>query len=151
MNTLAVSLVKGDLPWFGLVRDVEDFESGLGFLFRFVALVVDQHLIAAHANFVGVNPFRHFELSDCFTQLIAFFAFDDGCAVRWVYVADVGIAVFDDYGASARKVRPADLFNVLTYANRRFAVRSHGSPPLRLSSLLSLRPFESSLKLALWF
>ena len=150
MNTLAVSFVKGDLLWFGLVRDVEDFESGLGFLFRFVALVVDQHHIAAHANFVGVNPFRHFELSDDL-RVLRIPDVDDGCAVRWIYVADVGIAVFDDYGASARKVRPADLFNVLTYANRRFAVRSHGSPPLRLSSLLSLRPFESSLKLALWF
>src|SRR2546430_1521590 len=123
MNTLAVSFVKGDLPWFGFVRDVEDFESGLGFLFRFVRLLVDQNHIAAHPNFVGVDALGHFELSDDL-RVLRIPDVHDGCAVRRVYVADVGIAVFDDYGASAWKVRPADLFNVLTYANRRFSVRS---------------------------
>src|SRR6266849_1052203 len=50
MNAFPMSFVEGDLSWFGLVRDVEDFETGLQFLFCLVALVVDEHHVAAHSN-----------------------------------------------------------------------------------------------------
>ena len=55
---------EGDFARLGAIGDVEHFETGLGFLLGFVALIVDQHHIAAHAHFVRMNPFGHFEPGD---------------------------------------------------------------------------------------
>jgi hypothetical protein len=100
MHAFARRLVNGDLARFGAIGDVENLQSGLEFLFRLVALVVDQHDIATDAHFVRVQPFGDLYMRDDF-GVLRILDIDDRRAVRRVHMADVGVAVLDDHRTAA--------------------------------------------------
>src|SRR6516162_7525098 len=116
MDSFGGSFEKGNLSRLGTIRYVEDLQPALRFISCFVALVIDEHDVSAYTDFVRMNPRRHFELSNEFGML-GILDVDDGRSMRRLNVADVGIAVFDDYRTSAGKIHSADLLDFLTYAD----------------------------------
>ena len=52
----------------GSIGYVEYFQPGIRLFLGFVALVIDQHDIAAHANFVGVDALGYFELREALAR-----------------------------------------------------------------------------------
>ena len=76
------------------------FEARLQLLFGLVALVVDQHDVAADPHLVRVQTLGNFQVGDDF-RILRILDVDDRSAVRRIHVTDVGVTVFDDDGAAA--------------------------------------------------
>src|SRR4030095_6451174 len=112
MHAFLRRLKKCDLTRLAAVRDVEYSQSGLRFLLGLIALVIDQHHVAADANFVRVNSFRHFQAGD---ELGIFWIayVDDRSTVGRFDMADIGVAILDYDGAAAGQIHATDHFDVL--------------------------------------
>src|SRR5713226_3920942 len=137
MNAFPMSFVKSDFPRFRLVRYIENFESGLKLLFCLVAFVVDEHHVAADANFMRMETLWYFKLRD---QLGVFgiFDVDDRSAIGRVHMTHVRVAVFNDHRTPSGQIHAADLFDLVTYANRWGSIRCHSLSSLGLCSQAAL-------------
>src|SRR4030095_16541684 len=60
MHSLRGGFEERDLSRLRTIRDVKDFEAALRFVLVSVALIIDEHHIAAHANIVRVNALWYF-------------------------------------------------------------------------------------------
>ncbi len=128
MHSLARGLEKGDLARLALVGNVEDLKASLRLFFGPEALVVDEHDIAAHSHFVGMNAFGHFQLSHEL-GVLRIAHVDDRSSERRVDMADIGIAVFDHDRAATGKIHPPDHLDLIAHSHRGFSVRCHHVPP----------------------
>src|SRR5262245_2219621 len=113
-----VGLKKSDLLGLLTVGNIVNLKSRRLLFFAAIPFEVHQHDIATHSHLVRMHALRNFNLSDDL-RMLGIFHIEDARPMRWVHVADEGVAVLDDDLPAACNIRASDLLYVFAHTKVR--------------------------------